>query len=113
MSLHWSHELPVVSESHESPLVSLNLMSPDWSRESPVVSMRLMSPYCSHEYPVVSESRLFLLVSISLQLSLSVMNPYWSPLVSESNETHWSHELPVVSLSLMSSHWSHELPVVS
>ena len=57
MSLHWSHELPVVSESHDSPLVSLNLMSPHWSRETTVVSMSLMSPYWSHEYPVVSESQ--------------------------------------------------------
>ena len=38
MSLHWSHELPVVAESHDSPLDSLTLNSSHWS---PLVSSSL------------------------------------------------------------------------
>ena len=62
LSLHWSHELPVISDSHESPLVSE-------SHDSPLVSWHSSSIYESNESPVVS---------------LSLMNPHCSPLVSPS-----------------------------
>ena len=48
MSLHWSHELPVVSESNEFPLVSSSLSE---SHVFPLVSIILSE---THEYPVVS-----------------------------------------------------------
>ena len=52
MNTHWSHESPSSrSKSHDSPLVSVSLMSPDWS---PIVCVSLMSPDWSHESPVFS-----------------------------------------------------------
>ena len=140
MSLHWSHELPVVSESHESALVSLILMSPHLSDDTPVVSMTLMNPYLFHESQVVSLSLKWShgsplvcsclsechespLDSISLSESNESSLVSWVPIgLSDSHEPrlfsrdssslyvskspYWSHEYPVVSLSLMSLHWS-------
>ena len=83
VSLLWSHELPVVSESDDSPLDSLNLMSPHWSHESPVVSLSLNS---SHFSPLVSSS---------------LSHSHESPLVSGvSSSLSESHEFPLVSISL-------------
>ena len=50
MSPHFSHESPVVSESHDSLLVSINLSEP---QESLVVSTTLMS---THWSALVSDS---------------------------------------------------------
>ena len=120
ISFSESDECPLVSwvssicsEFHESPLVTLSLMSP---HSSPLVSLSLMSSDWS---PVVCDSNESAVVS---WVSSSLSESHLSPVVSLSlMSLHWSHELPVVSdshesplvsLSLISPHWSYENPVL-
>ena len=111
MSSHWSPLVSsILSESHKSPFISLSLMSPHWS---PWVYSSVSD---SHEYPLVSISLWVSWVPIGL---INLQKALWVSRVPIG--LHVSLIIPhriswfssSVSLSLMSLYWSHESPVVS